>query len=230
MQSRPGSTRQLLTLDALGTIVALEPPVPALRHELRRRFELELTPEQAGRALRAEIAYYRANLHYGRDPISLAALRGRCAEVLRAALPDSRGLRQIPSSELTQALLASLRFSAFADVRPALQAARDRGRRVVVVSNWDVSLPEVLARLELAPLLDGVVTSAHVGVAKPARQVFDAALELVDSHARQAVHVGDSLEQDVHGARAAGLEAVLLRRDGSPGPPGVATIAGLDEL
>jgi len=44
------------------------------------------------------------------------------------------------------------------------------------------------------------------------------------------VHVGDSLEEDVVGARAAGIEAVLLRRDGRPGPSGVRTIASLAEL
>jgi len=100
----------------------------------------------------------------------------------------------------------------------------------VVVSNWDVSLTEVLEQLELAPLLDGVVTSAHVGAAKPAPQIFRAALALAQTDAAQAIHVGDSLEHDVHGARAAGLGAVLLRRDGGPGPPGVATIASLAEL
>jgi len=230
MQSRRRTSRRALTLDALGTIVALEPPVPALRRELRRRFELELTAEQAHRALAAEIAYYRANLQSGRDPVSLAALRRRCAEVLRAALPPSCRLRQVADPELTQALLASLRFCAFADARPALAAARERGHRIVVVSNWDVSLSEVLEQLELAPLLDGVVTSAQVGAAKPAPQIFHAALALAGIDAAHAIHVGDSLEQDFHGARAAGLGAVLLRRDGVPGPPGVATIASLAEL
>lgn len=228
--SRRPPSHRTLTLDALGTLVALEPPAPALRGELLRRFELELTPEQARRAIGSEIAYYRANLQSGRDPVSLAALRRRCAEVLRAALPASRRLRQVADAELTEALLASLRFSAFSDARPALVAARERGQRVVVVSNWDVSLSEVLQRLELAPLLDGVVTSARVGAAKPAPEIFRAALARAGTDPTQAIHIGDSLEQDVRGARAAGLDAILLRRDGAPGPPGVATIATLAEL
>lgn len=223
-------TRAVLFLDALGTIITLQPPAPALRRELRERFELEFSPGQVTRALAAEIAYYRDHLQQGRDAASLAALRTRCAEVLRAALPDSERLAAISTPALTEALLASLRFTPFADTRPALEAARDRRERVLVVSNWDVSLHGVLEQLELASLLDGVVTSAEVGARKPAAAIFAAALARAGTVAEQATHVGDSLREDVAGARAAGLEAVLVRRDGEPGPSGVATIASLADL
>ena len=99
---------------------------------------------------------------------------------------------------------------------------------MVVVSNWDVSLAEVLERVGLAPLLDGVVTSAAVGAAKPDPAIFAHALALAGVPAARARHVGDSLDEDVAGARAAGIEPVLLRRDGGPRPGrGVRTIAGL---
>jgi putative hydrolase of the HAD superfamily len=131
---------------------------------------------------------------------------------------------------MTEALLASLRFRAFPDVAPALAGARARGRHLVVVSNWDVSLNEVLARLELAPLLDGIVTSAAVGKRKPAPEIFVRALELVGAVPRQAIHVGDSLEEDVAGARAAGIEPILIRRGDGTAVPGVRTIKTLDYL
>jgi putative hydrolase of the HAD superfamily len=51
-----------------------------------------------------------------------------------------------------------------------------------------------------------------VGVAKPDRRLFEAALELAGVSAAEALHVGDSYEEDVVGARAAGIEPVLLRR------------------
>lgn len=223
---------QALLLDALGTLVALQPPAPALRRELSLRFGIEVTPEQAERALAAEIAYYRAHLQDGRDEDSLAALRARCAEILRDGLGlggDER-LARLDTGALTESLLASLRFSAFDDAPGALSAARDRGQRVIVVSNWDVSLGQVLARIGLEPLIDGVVTSAGVGSRKPAPAIFEAALRLAGVSAEHALHVGDSVIEDVAGARAAGLVGVLLRRDGGPGPEGVATIASLAEL
>jgi putative hydrolase of the HAD superfamily len=219
-----------LLLDALGTLVRLEPPAPALRAELAARFGVAVSAEQAGRALAAEIAYYREHLQDGRDEASLRALRGRCAEVLRAALPGSRALAATRPDELTEALLASLRFSAFEDAGPALQAARERGLRLVVASNWDVSLPEVLRRVGLLDRLDGVVTSAGVGARKPDPRVFVEALHRAGVAPAEAVHVGDSPAEDVEGARAAGVRPVLLARDRRPGPAGVPTIASLAEL
>jgi putative hydrolase of the HAD superfamily len=110
---------------------------------------------------------------------------------------------------------------------------------VVVVSNWDVSLADVLERVGLAPLVDAVVTSAAVGAAKPSPAIFAHALGLAGVAAQDALHVGDSLDEDVRGAAACGISAVLLRRDEDPVPAaagdsvsteGVATIGGLAEL
>ena len=215
-----------ILLDALGTLVALEPPAPRLRAELARRFGLEVSEEEAARAIGAEIAYYRAHLDEGRDPAGLAALRRRCAGVVRAELPAC-GLELEP---LVDALLASLHFTAFADARPALVAARARGQRLVVVSNWDVSLHDVLRKLELEPLLDAILTSAGAGARKPAPAIFEQALALAGVMPEQAIHVGDSLEEDVVGARAAGMEPVLVRRDGGPSVTGVRTISSLAEI
>jgi putative hydrolase of the HAD superfamily len=205
--------RDTILLDALGTLVALEPPAPHLARAL------SISLADAERAIAAEIAYYRTHLDEGRDAASLAALRRRCAAALAAELPAVT----VDPEVLEEVLLASLRFTAFPDAAPALGALRTAGTRLVVVSNWDVSLHEVLSRVGLAPLLDDVVTSAEVGARKPAREIFERA-----GPAR--LHVGDSLAEDVAGALAAGLEPVLIRRDGSPGPSGVRTIATLAEL
>ena len=223
-------TTRAVLLDALGTLLALEPPAPLLRRELARRFRIEISEAQAGRALGTEIAYYRAHLDEGRDASSLAALRRRCAGVLQEALPATDEVAALNPDELTETLLASLRFTAFPDVHPALTAARSHGRRLVVVSNWDISLVDVLERLGLSPLLDGVLTSAQVGARKPSPRIFSRALELAGVDASECVHVGDSLMEDIAGARGAGIAAILIRRDGVPGPSGIPTIKTLDEL
>jgi putative hydrolase of the HAD superfamily len=227
----------VILLDALGTLVALEPPAPRLRAKLAERFGLAVTEEQAAGAIAAEIAYYRAHLDEGRDPASLAVLRGCCAEILRSALPGAAG---IEPDQMVEALLASLCFTAFADVEPALHAARARGQRLLVVSNWDVSLHDVLRKLGVEPQLDAILTSAEVGARKPAPVMFERALELVGASAAEAIHVGDSLEEDVAGARAAGVAPVLVRRAGgdpsdpvgdpADPAPDVRTILSLSEL
>ncbi|MGA2013492.1 MAG: HAD-IA family hydrolase [Solirubrobacteraceae bacterium] len=235
---RDSASIRALLIDALGTLVALAPPAPVLASVLASRFGVTVSPREAADALAAEIAFYRAHMDEGRDTISLAALRARCAEVLRAALPASDRLRGVATAQLTSALLDSLRFAPFADARDALVAARGRGARVVVVSNWDVSLIEVLERIGLAPLVDGVVTSAAVGARKPAAAIFEHALAIAGARPAGALHVGDSLAEDIAGARACGVEAILLRRDAGPaaagaglppadGVPVIATLAAL---
>jgi putative hydrolase of the HAD superfamily len=156
----------------------------------------------------------------------LAVLRARCARVLFAALPVTVNA---DDAARTDTLLEALRFTAYDDARPALVAARGHGARVVVVSNWDVSLLEVLERVGLAPLVDAVVTSAAVGARKPEPAIFALALALAGATPGQAVHVGDNRAEDVAGARALGIAPLLLRRDGRR-EAGVRTIASLAEL
>ena len=230
MRTSHGRDRRALLLDALGTIVWLAAPAPALRTELATRFGLDVSEPEARQALVAEIAYYRSHLDQGRDPSSLAALRQSCAEVLRAALPRSERLARIDRLSLTEALLASLRFAPFPDAGAAIRAAKARGERVVVVSNWDISLTEVLARVGLASLVDGIITSGGAGARKPDPAIFRQALEIAGTCARRATHVGDNLAEDIAGARATGITPILVHRLGGPRPAGVRCIASLAEL
>ncbi len=225
--------RPALLIDGMGTLVSLAAPAPVLAAVLERRFGVTVTEADARHALGAEIAFYRAHMDSGRDADSLAQLRRRCAQVLFGTLDQAHpALTSVDDDARTEALLEALRFEPYDDAREALATARTKGARVIVVSNWDVSLLEVLERVGLAPLVDGVVTSAAVGARKPEPAIFRHALALagVDHDpARHARHVGDSLSEDVAGARASGIGALLLRRDGSR-EPGVETIASLAEL
>jgi putative hydrolase of the HAD superfamily len=203
----------------MGTLLTFEPPAPHLRAALLQRTGVDVGAERAEHAIRAEIGYYRAHIGDGGDEAGLAALRRASAEAMRPAL----GL-DADRDLLTAALLDSLRFLAFPEVPSALRALRTQGLRLVVVSNWDVSLHERLAETGLAPLLDGAVASAEVGAAKPDPEIFERALAIAGAAPSEAVHVGDSPLEDVEGARAAGLRAVLLARDGG------GDISSLDEL
>lgn len=227
--SAQGKPRAVL-LDALGTLLELEPPAPRLRAELASRFGAAVSIEDAARAVRAEIAYYRAHILDGRDRADVARLRARCARVVQDALPEvlgALGLREVEA-----ALLAALEFTPFPDAVPTLHGLRRLGVRLVVVSNWDASLHEVLAATGLGPLIDGAITSAELGAAKPDPALFRHALAMAGIAPAAAWHVGDTPEEDVAGAQAAGVTPVLLDRDGSGGDPGpgVRVIRSLSEL
>ena len=209
-----------MLLDAFGTLVSLEEPGPRLRQELHRRLRVEVSEEAARAAFRAEIDFYVAHHLEGRDAASLDGLRDRCAAVVAERL----ALGAADRVAVREAMLASLRFGAYPDAAPALAALREAALRLAVASNWDCSLPEVLDRVGLAPLVDAVVASASVGAAKPDPRLFEAALRAVGCGPGEALFVGDSIERDVRGARDAGIRAALLRRDGSV-PDEVAGVA-----
>jgi putative hydrolase of the HAD superfamily len=216
----------LVTLDALGTLVELEDPYRRLADELATRgAPVEVADARA--ALRAEMAHYREHHDIASDLDGLARLRADCTEVLRAALPAPAAA--LGSDALLDALLAALRFRPFDEVPGVLRDLRASGAVLVVVSNWDVSLHEVMERTGLRELVDAVLTSAEIGEAKPGGAMFRAALELAGARPADAVHAGDSIEHDVAGALAMEMRAVLVDRDGAAGavPSGVPVVTDL---
>lgn len=215
-------------LDALGTLLELEDPGPPLADELARR-GVPVTVEEARAAVLAEMAYYREHHDEASDRERLEDLRRRCATVLCDALPPAAAAIGIPA--LTDALLAALRFSPYSEVPAALRALRGRGLRLVVLSNWDVSLHDQLAASGLARLVDGAVSSAEAGAGKPQPAAYERALALAGAGAEEAVMVGDSPDTDVAGALAVGIRAVLVDRWGTAQvPPGAHVVPSLAEV
>ncbi len=190
---------EAVLLDALGTLVELEPPWPRLARTLG------VEEDRVRPAMLAEMAHYRDHAHEAVDAASLARLRAACAELVEGELGVAVS---------AETLMSAIRFRAYDDVVPALADLRRRGLRLVCVSNWDYALPEVLERCELAEHLDGVITSAGAGARKPDPSIFAAGLELAGCGPEAALHVGDSAAEDIAGARAAGVRALLIDRDG----------------
>jgi putative hydrolase of the HAD superfamily len=219
-----GEPIRAVLLDALGTLVELERPWPHLVDELAAR-GVVVGEDQARAAMLAEMAYYRAHHDEAVDWEALKDLRRRCAGVVQEQLGTS-----LPLDDVLDALLGAIRFRPYPEVPDVLMRLREGGARLAVVSNWDVSLHDVLERTALRPLVDAVAISAELGVAKPDPAIFRAALERLGAPADGALHVGDSLEHDVAGARAAGIDAVLVARNGTQAPAGVRTVRSLAEL
>ena len=96
------------------------------------------------------------------------------------------------------------------DTPAVLDALRARGYVLAVVSNADGRVEADLARAGLAPRFATIVDSHVVGVEKPARRIFELALERLDVPADAALYVGDLFGIDVVGARGAGMSAVLV--------------------
>lgn len=90
-----------------------------------------------------------------------------------------------------------------------LAALRERGLKLALVSNYDGRLHRVVAELGLGRFFDAVLVSSEVGWAKPSPRIYAAALAALRLAPAEALMVGDRLREDVAGARAAGLRALL---------------------
>ena len=128
-------------------------------------------------------------------------------------------------------------YRAFDDVLPALRCLAREYRLGVVTNGAPDTQREKLEALGLGEYLGTVVISGEVGVGKPDPEIFRIALGELDAPPHRAVHVGDSLENDVRGAASAGIRAVWLNRAGRRPATGSArpaatirTLAGLPAL
>lgn len=108
----------------------------------------------------------------------------------------------------------------YPDVVPALEGLRARGVRMVVVSNFDARLVGICEDLGIASFFDAIVVSARAGFAKPDPDIFHITARRAGVRAEEALHVGDSEEEDLRGARAAGMRAVRIARNRGAVSPG----------
>jgi putative hydrolase of the HAD superfamily len=103
-------------------------------------------------------------------------------------------------------------FALYEDALPVLDDLRRRAIRIGLVSNGQRDLDEFTAHHALE--VDAVVGSQAHGRVKPHASIFVAALRALDVTPDEAAMVGDSYEDDIEGARALGIRAILLDRDG----------------
>ena len=100
----------------------------------------------------------------------------------------------------------------FDDVLATLDALASGGFKLGVISNWDERLRPLLRQLKLCDYFEAIIVSHDVGFAKPSPLIFQHAAEKLALAPGAILHVGDSPEMDVEGARASGFQAVELRR------------------
>ena len=124
-------------------------------------------------------------------------------------------------------------FSLYDDVEPTLRALRAAGVRIGLISNTHRCLSALQQHFDLAPYIGCAVSSCEHGYMKPHPGIFREALRRLDARPAEAVMVGDSLANDVLGARRIGMRGVLVSRSGTEhpeAPDDVAVVRTLHEL
>jgi FMN hydrolase / 5-amino-6-(5-phospho-D-ribitylamino)uracil phosphatase len=114
--------------------------------------------------------------------------------------------------EMEGAWVHAHHFELFDDVPAVLDALRARGLKLGLLSNTARDLDAFVAHHGLT--VDAVLTSFSHGKTKPHETIFRRMLELLDVAPGEAAMVGDTIEDDIEGAEAVGMRAVLVDREG----------------
>jgi putative hydrolase of the HAD superfamily len=183
----------------------------------------ELSPERYARiaarhgvtldASRYDDAREAAALNLKRHPELLHddSIWHRFTEEIFVGMGGPAELASDCATEIEQGWEVSENFELYEDALPVLEDLRAAQLRLGLVSNGIRDLREFVAHHRLD--VDAIVGSRAHGYVKPHPTIFQSALEQLGVEPAQAVMVGDSLEEDVEGARALGMRAILIDRD-----------------
>jgi putative hydrolase of the HAD superfamily len=203
----------VITFDVGGTLIE---PWPSVGHVYA-----EVARNQGARDISPEILNHRF-LSAWRSQNGFSYTRTAWATIVDETF---RGLTSRPPSEtffptLYERFAQANAWRIFDDVEPTLAELARRGIKLGVISNWDERLRPLLEALGLAKYFSFIVVSCEAGGTKPSPTIFQKAVALCGVSPIEILHVGDSMEWDVIGARAAGFKAVQIRRDRKPAMAG----------
>lgn len=103
----------------------------------------------------------------------------------------------------------------FPEVVEVLEALRQAGCTLAIISNWGWDLNDYVEQVDLTRHFDLIVGSARTGCEKPHPEIFHHTLRQLGASPERALHIGDKYEADVVGARGVGMGALWLDREGS---------------
>lgn len=147
-------------------------------------------------------------------------------DIVRGMGGDGAAVREVAET-IVRRWEQAAQFELYDDAVPVLRQLRGAGLKLGLVSNTSRDLGAFVRHFGLD--VDAWLASGSYGKVKPSPLIFRAALELVACEPADALMVGDSPEDDVAGARAVGMQALLLDRQGRF-PDAVERIQSLDEL
>ena len=102
----------------------------------------------------------------------------------------------------------------YPEVRETLSRLKSKGFILGIISNWDSRLLALCRQMDLEAYFDFILISAVIGHSKPGEKIFQNALTLAGCAPEEAIHVGDSYQDDYEAATLAGIGAIYLDRTG----------------
>ncbi|MBA3567319.1 MAG: HAD-IA family hydrolase [Actinobacteria bacterium] len=172
------------------------------------RHGLALDPGRYGEARAAAIEALQGEGRFVHDDEIWVAFTEK---IVRGMGGEADGAREC-ATDMVREWERHENFSLYEDVLAVLDELRRHGLKIGLVTNGQRDLEEFVAHHRLE--VDAMVGSRLHGRTKPHPSIFVAALRMLDARPQEAAMVGDSYEDDIAGARALGMRAILLDRDG----------------
>jgi putative hydrolase of the HAD superfamily len=176
--------------------------------KLGERYGLDLDPARYDEARAAAITTLERHPELRHDEELWFAFTER---IVRGMGGDADAARDL-AIEMTRAWERHENFDLYDDVLPVLGRLRALGMKLGLVSNGGREISDFVAHHRLE--VDCAIASRAHGWTKPHESIFLAALELIDVAPAEAAMVGDSVEDDIEGAAALGMRAILIDREG----------------
>jgi putative hydrolase of the HAD superfamily len=198
---------------------------PGGYEEAGKRFGFELDPGRYLEARAAAILDLRQHPELEHDEEVWLRFT---EDIVRGMGGEGDACRSVAQA-ITDRWLSSENFELYEDVLPVLSALRGQGLKIGLVSNTSRDLDSFVSHFSLP--VDAWISSGRHGKVKPSPSIFMAVLDQLEVEPSAAVMVGDSLEDDVEGARALGMQAYLVDRDGrTEVPDALPTLLALPAL
>ncbi|MFA5629042.1 MAG: HAD family hydrolase [Dehalococcoidales bacterium] len=201
--------------DMYNTLICYNPSREESQAKSLAKFGFDIKPEQLSiPVIAADEYFYDENAKLAMAKRNEEEKRNLWAQYETILLKEA-GIT--PTKELIVNMLNEMKnfkyeMELYDDVIPTLTKIKDKGLITGLVSNVDVDITSMLEKLELAPLLEIIVTSQEVGVTKPHPKIFEAAVIKAGVDADRTMFIGDQYKIDVQGAMGVGMQGVLLDR------------------
>lgn len=203
--------------DAFKTLIDLQPSYPGAFAGVCRHFGYPVGEADVARVLPAIERQMEEMLRRQTDFRCSPGELGRRWVALNKAVFQAVGVEgdaRALSVEMERRFDTGAYTRPFQDALPTLEALRREGFRLGVVSNGTTGVARCLELAGVSERVDFVLVSALVGWEKPAPEIFALGLKEVGLQPDEVVFVGDHYWVDIQGARAVGMEVVMIDREG----------------
>ena len=209
---------QVIFLDAVGTLFGVKGSVGAIYSQIAADFGVEVAAESLEQSFSAIFPTSSPLAFPDVEPAQIPELEYCWWRSLTGAVFNNLGyLERFPDfeaffGELYRHFATAEPWVLYGDVIPTLRLWQIQGIELGIISNFDSRIYRVLAELGLEYFFRSITISSQAGVAKPAPEIFQIALQKHDCSPAQAWHIGDSKKEDYQGAKSLGIEAFLIKR------------------